>query len=171
MIVFKEWVCPLFNTVGRDMMAGKNISAVEVLADSVAKANGLELTGVEFVKEGTEKFLRIFIYKSGGVGIDDCVAVHKELDKQIDELIDIPGPYTMEVSSPGYERAFKNTADYKRFMGEEIELKLYKPLNDKKKFTGRLTGFENGVISIETEGGTMKFKEEETAKVNRIFKI
>ena len=152
-------------------MAGNIIKAVEGIASEVARKNGLELAGVEFVKEGKEKFLRIYIYKKGGVGIDDCVAVHKETDKLIDEQLDIPGPYTMEVSSPGYGRAFKTETDYRIFMGEEIEVKLYKPLNGLKKYSGTLTGYENGEITVSTKSGEMKFKEEETAKVNRIFKI
>ena len=152
-------------------MAGSVIKAVEAIAAPIIEEKNLEMVGVEFVKEGPARFLRIFIYKKGGVGIDDCVTVHKELDKKIDEQLDIPGPYTMEVSSPGYDRAFKKESDYRRYMDEDIEIKLYKPLEGTKIFSGKLIGYENGVITIETESGKREFKETETAKVNRIFKI
>ena len=152
-------------------MAGGIVKTVESFARDIAEAKGLELVDVEFVKEGPVKFLRIYIYKSDGVGIDDCVAVHRELDKMIDEQLDIPGPYTMEVSSPGYDRAFKKPDDYRRYMGEVIEIKLYKPLDGNKIFSGKLISYENGLITIGTEGGTMEFEEKETAKINRIFEI
>lgn len=152
-------------------MAGNIVKSVEEIARNIAKGKGLELVDVEFVKEGPDKFLRIYIYKKGGVSIDDCVIVHRELDKKIDEQLDIPGPYTMEVSSPGYDRAFKNPGDYLRYMGEEIEIKLFKPLDGNKTFSGRLTGYEDGIITIETDKGNLEFKEKETAKINRIFKI
>jgi ribosome maturation factor RimP len=170
-LYLKSGCSPLFSTVRRITVADSIVKAVEEIAGKVAWKNGLELAGVEFVKEGKEKFLRIYIYKKGGVSIDDCVAVHKEADKLIDELLDIPGPYIMEVSSPGYERAFKTETDYRLFMGEEIEVKLYKPVDGLKKYTGKLKGYENGEITVVTENGEMKFKEEETAKVNRVFRI
>ncbi|MCD6322343.1 MAG: ribosome maturation factor RimP [Clostridiales bacterium] len=152
-------------------MAVSIIKAVEAIAEKIVEEKNMELIDVEFVKEGPDKFLRIYIYKIGGVGIDDCVAVHKELDKKIDEKLDIPGPYIMEVSSPGYDRAFKKAADYHRYMGEEVEIKLYKPLDDFKKYSGVLKGYENGIITVVTDNGILEFKETETAKVNRIFEI
>ncbi|MCK5758132.1 MAG: ribosome maturation factor RimP [Clostridiales bacterium] len=152
-------------------MAVSIIKAVEAIAAGIAEEKNLELIDVEFVKEGPDKFLRIYIYKSGGVGIDDCVTVHKELDKKIDDQLEIPGPYIMEVSSPGYDRAFKKAADYHRYMGEEIEIKLYKPVDGIKKYSGVLKSYENGNITVETDKGTLEFNETDTAKVNRIFKI
>ena len=103
-------------------MAGKVISTVTGLAEEIAGRHGLELVDVEYVKESEDWFLRIFIYKKEGVGIDDCVSVHRELDSAIEETIEIPGPYTMEVSSPGYERAFKKPAEYERYMGEMLRM-------------------------------------------------
>lgn len=152
-------------------MAVSIIGAVKEIAERIVEEKNLELIDVEFVKEGPDKFLRIYINKSGGVGIDDCVAVHKELDKRIDDQFEIPGPYIMEVSSPGYDRAFKKAADYQRYMGEDIEIKLFKPLDGIKKYSGVLKSYDNGLITIETDKGTMEFNETETAKVNRIFKI
>ena len=137
-------------------MAGGIVKTVESFARDIAEAKGLELVDVEFVKEGPVKFLRIYIYKSDGVGIDDCVAVHRELDKMIDEQLDIPGPYTMEVSSPGYDRAFKKPDDYRRYMGEVIEIKLYKPLDGNKIFSGKLISYENGLITIGTERAALR---------------
>lgn len=152
-------------------MAANIIKSVEALAAAIAEEKNLELIDVEFVKEGPDKFLRIYIYKNGGVGIDDCVTVHKELDKKIDEQLDIPGPYIMEVSSPGYDRAFKKEEDYQRYIGEEIEIKLYKPLDGIKVYSGVLKSYENEIITIESENETLEFNKNETAKVNRIFKI
>jgi len=146
------------------------VNKVQAIAEEIVKEKNIELIDVEFIKEGPDKFLRIYIYKSGGVGIGDCVTVHKELDKRIDNQLEIPGPYIMEVSSPGYDRAFKD-ADYHRYMGEEVEIKLYKPLDGVKKYSGVLKSYDNGIITVETEKGTLEFNETETAKVNRIFKI
>ncbi len=152
-------------------MTGSIVKTVEALALDIVGELGLELVDVEFVKEGRDKFLRIYIFKNGGVGIDDCVAVHRKLEKLIDDQLDIPGPYMMEVSSPGYDRAFKKPEDYRRYKGEEIEVKLYKPRDGKKIYTGKLLNYENGIITIDTEEGNMEFDEIETAKINRIFKI
>lgn len=152
-------------------MAGSIVKSVEAIARKIAFDNGVELVDVEFVKEGKDKFLRIYIYKSGGVGIDDCVSVHKELDKKIEDQLDIPGPYTMEVSSPGYDRAFRKPEDFQRYMGEEIEIKLYKPIDGSKVYTGKLANYENGNITIENDNENLEFNEKDTAKVNRIFKI
>lgn len=152
-------------------MAGNIVREVEEMADAVTRELNMELVDVEFIKEGPDKFLRVYIYKEGGVSIDDCVEVHKKLDVLIDEKLDIPGPYIMEISSPGYERAFKKSSDYIRYMGEEIEIKLYKPLDGVKIHTGILHDYSDGMITIMNEDSTRVFKEADTAKVNRLFKI
>ena len=152
-------------------MAGGVVKAVEAIAHKVLADTDLELVDVEFVKESGDRYLRIYIYRDGGVGIDDCVAVHRKIEKLIDDNVDITGPYTLEISSPGYDRAFRKESDYIRFMGEEIEIKLYKAKDGIKKFTGTLTGYDKGIITIENEEGVMDFNEEETAKVNRFFRI
>ena len=167
----KEWVHPLFNTVRRDNLTKSIVKAVEELAAEVTGELNMELVDVEFIKEGPDKFLRVYIYKKGGVSIEDCVDVHRKLDSLIDENLDIPGPYIMEISSPGYERAFKKESDYTRYMGEDIEIKLYKPLDGLKVYTGTLTDYSDGIITIIDANGTKIFNEADTAKVNRLFKI
>ena len=127
---------------------------------------GLELVDLEFVKEGVNWYLRVYIDKDGGVNIDDCEAVSRALEVKLDEKDPIEQAYILEVSSPGIDRPLKKDADFVKYQGEIIDVKLYKAQDGSKQYQGRLLGLEDGVLSIEEENGNVvKFEQKDTASV------
>ncbi len=136
------------------------------LLEPIVEEKGLELVDVEFVKEGANWYLRIYIDKDGGVSIDDCEGVSRALEAKLDETDPIEQAYILEVSSPGIDRPLKKDADFVKFKGEIIDVKLYKPLDGKKQYQGKLLGLQDGVISLEEEDGAVRtFTQKETADV------
>lgn len=121
---------------------------VEALARPVIEDEGCELWSVEYVREAGSWYLRVFIDKDGGVGIDDCERISRRLDPILDEADPIPGSYVFEVGSAGAERELKRPSDFEKFMGSEVEVKLYQPYEGKKSLVGKLEAYENGDITI-----------------------
>jgi ribosome maturation factor RimP len=122
---------------------------VERLAQPIVEASGVELVDVEYKKEGSSWYLRVYIDKPGGVDIDDCTRVSEALSERLDEVDPIPNAYFLEVSSPGAERPLKKPADFERAVGEYVHISLYEPLSGQKVFEGTLLRFENGVLELE----------------------
>lgn len=144
---------------------------VTELAEPIVSALSYELVDVEFLKEGANWYLRVYIDKPGGVFIDDCQAVSEQLSDKLDELDPIKQSYILEVSSPG-ERPLKKERDFERFKGEIVEVKLYQPLNGKKVYEGELLGLIDDKVNIKTdEGVTLSFDRKETALVRRIIRF
>ena len=139
---------------------------VEELLLPIMEKNQFELVDVEFVKEGQNWYLRVFIDKSTGVSIDDCELVSKALEKALDEKDPIEQAYILEVSSPGLDRPLKKETDFVKYAGEIVDIKLYKARNGVKEFQGSLKGLENGVVTIQTEEGEdLSFERKEIASV------
>ena len=111
---------------------------VSDLLKSFLDENGYELYDVAFVKEGPDRFLRVFIDKQDGVSLDDCEAVSKFLSAELDKKDPIMENYYLEVSSPGVERELKTDAHFERYNGEKVEIKLYNVFDGQKLFTGKL---------------------------------
>lgn len=136
------------------------------LLEPIVEEKGLELVDLEFVKEGANWYLRVYIDKEGGVTIDDCEAVSRLLEEKMDEADPIEQAYILEVSSPGIDRPLKKAADFERFRGEIIDVKLYQAKDGRKQFQGRLTGYTDGVITLEEENGNkLEFEQKDTASV------
>ncbi len=136
------------------------------LLEPIIEENGLELVDLEFVKEGVNWYLRVYIDKEGGVTIDDCEGVSRALEAKLDAEDPIEQAYILEVSSPGIDRPLKKEADFVKYRGEIIDVKLYKPQDGSKQFQGRLLGLEDGVLSIEEEtGNVVTFAYKDTASV------
>ena len=149
-------------------MAKMNNTEAKVLPllEPIVEANGLELVDLEFVKEGVNWYLRVYIDKDGGVNIDDCEAVSRALEAKLDEKDPIEQAYILEVSSPGIDRPLKKEADFVKYQGEIIDVKLYKAQNGSKQYQGKLLGLENGIISIEEDNGNVvTFEHKDTASV------
>lgn len=129
-------------------MANRVEEAVEKIAEEILAGTDYELVDVEYVKE-RDWFLRIYIDKKGGVGLDDCQEVSGLLDEKIEKLGILNDRFILEVSSPGLDRALKKEKDFKREMGKKVDITLYKPINGEKNITGVLTGYAENVITID----------------------
>ena len=121
---------------------------VTELAKPVVEEEGCSLWDVEYVREAGSWFLRIFIDKDGGVGIDDCERISRRLDPILDEADPIPDSYVFEVGSAGAERELKRPGDFEQFMGSEVEVRLYQPVNGCKVYVGVLAGYDNGRVTV-----------------------
>jgi ribosome maturation factor RimP len=147
------------------------IKRVTELVTPIVKDNNVELVETEYVKEGKDTFLRIYIDKRGGIGIDDCESVSRELEKHLDDEDFIETAYHLEVSSPGLTRPLTTDADFKRYEDETVIIKLYKKIDGKKEYEGTLKGINNGNIIIENDENEYKFIKEDVASVKRAIKF
>ena len=138
---------------------------VSLFAKPVVESLGCELWDVEYVREGSERFLRLYIDKTGGVDITDCEAVSRAIDPILDEKDPIQESYHFEVCSAGLERPLKRPGDFERFMNEPILVKLYRPRNGLKEIPGILRGYEDGRITVEAGKETITFEKSEVALV------
>ncbi len=138
---------------------------VSEFARPVVEANGCKLWDVEYVREGAERFLRLYIDKDGGVDIDDCEKIHRAVDPILDEKDPISESYHFEVCSAGLERALKRPPDFQQFMGSPIVVKLYRPRNGLKEIPAVLTGYEDGRITVTAGKETIQFEKSEVALV------
>ena len=135
------------------------------LAKPVVEAQGCQLWDVEYVREGSEYFLRLYLDKDGGVNIADCEAVSRAMDPILDEKDPIQGSYHFEVCSAGLERVLKRPGDFQRFMGSPITVKLYRPRNGLKEIPCVLRGWEDGRLTVEAGKETITFEKSEVALV------
>lgn len=136
---------------------------VSQFSHPVVEEKGCTLWDVEYVREGSERFLRVYIDKEGGVCIDDCEAVARALDPILDEKDPIAESYHFEVCSAGLERALKRPSDFERFMGSPVLVKLYRPVNGQKEIPGILRGYEDGRITLEAGKETVRFEKSQVA--------
>ena len=126
---------------------------------------GCSLWDVEYVREGSERYLRIYLDKEGGIDIDDCEKIHRAIDPILDEKDPIAESYHFEVCSAGLERTLKRPEDFVRFMDSAVLVKLYRPRNGLKELPGTLRGYEDGRITIEAGKETITFEKSEVALV------
>ncbi len=131
----------------------------------LVEACGCSLWDVEYVREGGEWYLRLYIDKEGGVDINDCEAVSRAVDPVLDEKDPIPESYRFEVCSAGLERVLKRPGDFERFMGEPILIKLYRPKNGSKEFAGVLKGYDGGNVTVLVGASEITFEKAEIALV------
>lgn len=128
---------------------------IEALLQPMVDERGFELVDVEYVKEGSNWYLRAFIDKPGGISIDDIEPISRELSEKLDQEDFISDAYILEVSSPGLGRPLKKDKDFVRSIGEEIEIHLYRAINKQKEFVGILKEFnkEENTFTVELEDG------------------
>ncbi|CRZ34457.1 ribosome maturation factor RimP [Herbinix hemicellulosilytica] len=126
----------------------------EKLLEPILAENNFTLYDVEYVKEGGNWYLRVYIDKEGGITIDDCELVSRKLSDLLDEEDFIPDSYVLEVSSPGLGRQLKKDKHFDKSIGEEVEIKLYKPIDKKKEWVGILKGYDANVIKIQIDDQT-----------------
>lgn len=143
----------------------KIVDIVTELARPAVEQSGCILWDVEYVKEAGQYHLRVYIDKEEGISIEDCENVSRAIDPILDEKDPIDDSYVFEVSSAGLERTLRRPEHFARFIGNTVEVKLYKALNGSKVFSGNLTKYEKGNVTIETENGETTFMKEQVAAV------
>lgn len=173
-MVFSEWVfdplffVKLFKNIKLDeseKKMSKITDKVYELAKPVVEASGCTLWDVEYVREAGNWYLRVFIDKEGGVSINDCEAISRALDPILDEADPIPDSYVFEVGSAGAERELKRPGDFAQFMGSDVEVRLYQPVNGSKVYVGALASYEQGDVGITVGKEDMSFKKTQIAMV------
>lgn len=123
----------------------------------ILENKGFELYDIEYVKEGQDYFLRVYIEKPGGITIDDCVEVSREMNEILDREDYIKDAYTFEVSSPGLLRPFKIDKDYERALNEDVEIHTFKPVDKQKEFIGTLKSYDKDSVTVEIDGEEKTF--------------
>lgn len=132
----------------------------------ITEENGVEIYDVEYVKEGSDWYLRAYIDREGGVTIEDCEKVSRAVSDIMDREDFIEDAYILEVSSPGLGRTLKKDKHLSKSIGAEVEVKTYKPIEKQKEFSGTLKSFDAESITIEPEEGTeMKFARSDVALI------
>ncbi|MCQ2542991.1 MAG: ribosome maturation factor RimP [Lachnospiraceae bacterium] len=131
----------------------------------ILEENNVELYDIDFEKEGSDWYLRVYIDKEGGVDIDDCVNVSRAFNKILDEKDYIEEVYIFEVSSPGLGRQLKKDVHFEKSIGESVDLKTYKPIDKCKEFTGILKSFDANSITLSINDEDKVFIRKEVASV------
>lgn len=134
----------------------------------VEKAN-FELVDVEYVKEGSNWYLRVFIDKENGINVDDCELISRELSDLLDEEDFIDDAYVLEVSSPGLGRPLKKEKDFNRSIGEDVDIKLYRMKNGRKDYTGTLLAHDKDTVTIKEDDEEIVFDKKEIALIRLSF--
>lgn len=142
---------------------GNTVKTVWEIVEPFAQDLGLRIWDVRFLKEGSSWFLRIFIDKDGGVSIDDCVDLTHAINKPLDEADPIEQAYFLEVSSPGVERDLVRDEHFEAYIGEKIKVKMIRPIEGKREFSGILSDYSDGNITISLDEGGFTFTKKEAS--------
>jgi ribosome maturation factor RimP len=137
-------------------LSSQVVKTTEGLVRPILEDKNLELVDIEYVKEGKNWFLRVFIDKEGGVDISECGEVSEQLSEKLDEVDPITEAYFLEVSSPGVERPIKTAEDFAKNVNKNVYVKLFEPINGEKAYEGILKSFSDGVATIEYKVKTRK---------------
>ena len=141
---------------GRDDLSKREVyeQKTEELILPIVEGNGFELVDVEYVKEGSNWYLRAYIDKPGGIAVDDCEVVSRAFSEILDREDYIEDTYIFEVSSPGLGRPLKKEKDFKRSLGEEVEIRTYRAIDRQKEFTGILSAYDDKTVTLTMEDGS-----------------
>lgn len=141
----------------------------EELITPILERMNFELVDVEYVKEGGTWYLRAYIDKEGGITVNDCEAVAREMNEILDREDYIEDSYVFEVSSPGLGRPLKKEKDFARSIGKEVEVKLYRARDKRKDYTGTLKAYDKDTVTVEEDGNEIVFERSEIALIRLAF--
>ena len=139
------------------------------IGDKVAENLGFCVVDAQFKKEDGRQILRIFIDKEGGVGIDDCETFSRAIEPVLDEADPIEGNYTLEVSSPGADRRLTKEREFLYYIGAKVDVKLFKPIDGMKEFSGILTGYKDKAAELEVDGNILIIPVKEASFIRLSF--
>ena len=137
----------------------------EALVQPILDEHQYELWDVEYVKEGSNYYLRVYADKEGGITIDDCVTISRALEAKLDEEDFIEEAYILEVSSPGLGRPLRRERDFEKSLGAEVEVKLYKAWSGEKEFTGILKSYTKDTVLLALDEDEHEFQKNEMALI------
>lgn len=153
-------------------MGQNNVArTVAELVSPLVDECGIELVEVKYVKEGGQWFLRVFIDKPGGIGLQDCELISRRIDPVLDIYDHIPHAYTLEVSSPGVDRPLNRLADFQRFAGERISLATFVPVDGQRRFTGILGSASEHSVTLDVDGKQVVIPMEQVASARLAFQF
>jgi len=144
------------------------LAAVRTLAEPLCQAEGMELVFVEYQAEPSGRILRLYIDQPGGVTLDDCVNISRQLSDLLDVSLENEDPYSLEVSSPGVNRPLGKLADYDRFKGQAAKIQVSEPVDNQKNFKGILMGVEESKIKMLTNDTTVAIRFDTITKARLI---
>ncbi len=144
-------------------------SKTEELVMPLIQQNQFELVDVEYVKEGSNWYLRVYIDKPGGINVDDCERISRALSDLLDEKDYIEDAYILEVSSPGLGRPLKKEKDFERSIGKDVDIRLYRAKNGCKEFTGALISYDKDTVTVNEAGEELTFDRNEIALIRLAF--
>lgn len=152
---------------------GKIEDMIWKMAEPLVAENGLELIDVEYVKEGAEWYLRLFLDKDDeyGVDLDDCELISRKFSDVLEEKDPITQAYRLEVSSPGIERPLKRTKDFLRFAGEKVQIKTFSEVEGRKQFIGILGETTEETVTMDVDGIVIKIPRKQISKANLVWEF
>ena len=152
---------------------GKIEDAIWTMAEPLVLEHGMELIDVEYVKEGAEWYLRLFLDKEGdeGIDLDDCELISRKFSDILEEKDPITQAYRLEVSSPGIERPLKRTKDFQRFQGEKVQVKTFSEVEGKKQFIGILQETTEETVTLDVDGTTIAIPRKQIGKANLVWEF
>lgn len=153
------------------MSTSKIKTVVEEMLQPFLSDNGFELVDIEYVKEGSNWFLRIFVDKDGGIDIDDCGRISEYASEQLDKHDPISDAYFLEVSSPGAERPLKKADDVRKSVGKHVYITTYEPVGGSKEFEGQLISFDGefAVVRVGKKDHTIPYAKVASARLAIVF--
>ena len=146
-----------------------SVTLVTELIDTTIQALGLELWGVELLQQGKYSLLRIYIEREEGVTIEDCEKVSRQVSALLDVEDPIAGEYTLEVSSPGMDRPLFSIEQYSQYVGSEVDLKLRRPLDGRRKFKGLIKTVSGDIVGLTVDGSEYDLEFSDIEKASIVF--
>ena len=150
-------------------MANKTETTALALAEKTAEELGVYIVDVSYKKEGDSYSLCYYIDKEGGVGIDDCETFSRAIEPVLDEADPIEGNYTLEVSSPGADSRLTKEREFLYYIGAKVDVKLFKPIDGMKEFSGILTGYKDKAAELEVDGNILIIPVKEASFIRLSF--
>jgi len=149
----------------------ETMNKIKDMASSLCEAEGMEFVYAEFLSQGGRRILRVYIDKEGGVSLEDCTLVSRQLGDMFDILLENAGAYTLEVSSPGLDRPLGKESDFIKFTGKKARIKVKALINDQKTFTGTIHGIEEGMVVLETVKGPVQIPQANISTARLVYEF
>ena len=154
--------------LGGVLLASIEEKTENLLEDKISEL-GYELYDIEYVKEGQNYYLRVYIDNENGINLEDCEKVSNGINDILDEANYIKEQYFLEVSSPGIERVLRKNKHLEKYIGEEIEIKLFKPINKQKQYIGILNSFDSENIKINVNDEILEISRKDISQIKTIY--